>query len=228
MVTLTQQPRKPLLGAPRLGDGEGGGMSFPVVVGLAGLGSIYAAKSFDGAGEENTKMLMKVAGFGAVGFALYSLVSSFGSEASAKTATDEKTALPGEVEFAKVTGTFLAPVQGAVISRALFGKGYNVKVLLTNPSAKPLDVIYQILATERPTYLFGADAGWWTPLSGQVAQSFETVPAKGSIPVNVSVVPLSSASAWANIGISLTLQAKRAAGDAWKTLASVGFDFMGK
>lgn len=222
----------PMMGSKRLGAEEGGSLTLPLIIGAAGLGSVYLSKTIEdqdesGNSNQNMKMAMKFLGFGAIGWSLYSVISSFGS--SEKADAEAPSAIPGAAEFATVSGSFLTPVGGSQVANSaggVFKDGYDAELVFSNPAFKPVDLMYQIVATERPTYLFGMDAGWWTPNIAQVASGVITVPAKKSQSLPLKLKPVSNLS-WMADGISvrLELQARRTAGDPWKVLSKVDFTY---
>lgn len=224
LIKIASRPKRdiPMLGSSRLGE-PGGSLAFPVVIGLAGLGGIYASKDAE---DGVAKVAVKVLGFAAVGYSLYHVVSGFASSVEA----NEGVALPSAdvsdvVSYGMLSADFVYPAQGQMVgSNEMLGTDYRAKVLFSNQSARAVDVVYQILASERPSYLWGADAGWWSPKEGQVAQGFVSVKAREQVPLAVTLPVLTSLTRLTDyIGITLTLQTRRTASDPWKTASKVDF-----
>lgn len=196
----------------------------PIVLGLAGAGAIYVSKSLE---DEKTKIFAQVLGYGAIAYGVYSVVSwAFGGSQDSSDLKDQSVNVSDETAFRAVTGSILSPSPNSEVGTGFMSTKYKSQILLSNQASRSVTVLWQMVASEIPTYLFGADSGWWTPKTGVVAQGVETVGARSQKTQTAELSPLTSFAAFTDrIGIRLTLQIRRSASDPWKDASSVDFTY---
>lgn len=208
-----------------------GGVNIDSVTVIAALGggiAVLASKSF----PEPGPIIAKVLGYGAMGFAVY---RAFFEGEAAQAAVDQNSpgspvvrppaAIASPTAFEKVSGTFISPIDGQTVERGFFGSSYPVRIMLSNGDpTKKVDVIYQVLAKETPSYLWGLSIGEGAPNIGQPAQGQVTLQPMDSHPIDLSMKTATSFPGLADkVKVELTLQKKRSAETPWETLSTVTF-----
>jgi hypothetical protein len=200
--------------APSLG--AGGQVSlFPVVVGLAGAGVLYAAKNEEG----HQKMALQALGFAGLGYGIYGLISAFSSKEGGSKG-DEGVKISTPQSFNSVSAAFLSPIPDSTVSVGAWSGKYPVKVLLSNAAASKVDLFWQIIAREVPSY-FAYGTG--NAREGQVAQGDWSLAAKDSRQIPLELPLMTSRFFSPDIEVHLELQARRSASDPWKIMSVVNF-----
>lgn len=215
---LSQKLSGPSLGAVNID-------TTTVIAALGGGIAVLASKAL----PEPGPMIAKVVGFAALGFAVYRAFfedSGVADDAGAGGVPGKSTPISAAAPFSMVSGTILSPSAGERIGPGAFRTAYPARVLFSNKADSEVPFLYQIVALEKPSYLYGADKSYWTPNQGVVAQGNLTLKPREQRPVDLKLDTVTSWPATADyIEITLTLQKRQSAESQWQTLSTVTFTY---
>ncbi len=190
-----------------------------ILFGSLGVGAIYGS----GLLPDPVKTIVLVGGVGLIGYAAYSFIGSVPkSETEVPTGTGSQISTAGE--FAAITGQFLQPKNGSSQGFNWFSDSYDVKVLVSNPNAKPVTVTFELIATEYPKLFMFIPTGSY---DNYLADSKTVVlPANGNM--TIDFLPKVKVSRWlsARMNVDLTLQKIRVGGEA-SPMDHVSFTLIG-
>lgn len=198
---------RPLAGRIVLGQDnqfQFGELPKSIGLGLLGAGGLVIGGSL----PSPLKEMATVAGLGTVAYAVLNLFSG-AAPAEADTTSGEAFPSAPADQFGRVTAKIIKPTLGESVSRGAFSYDYDVEVLWTNHSDKPVSVPYRVYVEEDPQASILA-----TPFKGVVYTGLVNLKAWESVVKELEIDLQSSGVALA-MGVTLKIQKLSSAGQAF-------------